>query len=29
MLTRIDPVAEHADYYRERLERFEKLADLA
>ena len=29
VLTRIDPVAEHADYYRERLERFEKLADLA
>ena len=26
---RVEPVAAHADYYRERLERFEKLADLA
>ncbi|APX33433.1 sugar kinase [Brachybacterium sp. P6-10-X1] len=29
VLRRIEPVAEHAAYYRERLERFEKLADLA
>jgi gluconokinase len=29
VLTRVEPVAEHAEYYRERLERFEKLADLA
>ena len=27
--TRVEPVAAHAEYYRERLERFEKLADLA
>src|SRR5699024_1210319 len=26
---RVEPVAAHADYYRERLERFEQLADLA
>ncbi|MGO2042483.1 MAG: hypothetical protein ACTH2O_07865 [Cellulosimicrobium funkei] len=26
---RVEPVAEHTEYYRERLERFEKLADLA
>lgn len=29
VLTRVEPVAAHQDYYRERLERFEKLADLA
>ncbi|MGP9536590.1 gluconokinase [Brachybacterium sp. AOP43-C2-M15] len=29
VLTRVEPVAAHAEYYRERLERFEKLADLA
>ncbi len=29
VLDRIEPVAEHTEYYRERLERFEKLADLA
>lgn len=29
VLTRVEPVAEHADYYRERLERFEAFADLA
>ena len=29
VLTRVEPVLENQDYYRERLERFEKLADLA
>ncbi|EYT49009.1 gluconokinase [Brachybacterium muris] len=29
VLNRVEPRPEHADYYRERLERFEKLADLA
>ncbi|GAA1299651.1 gluconokinase [Brachybacterium alimentarium] len=29
VLNRVEPVAEHTEYYRERLERFEKLADLA
>ncbi|MDN5899586.1 MAG: gluconokinase [Brachybacterium sp.] len=29
VLTHVEPVAAHQDYYRERLERFEKLADLA
>lgn len=29
VLTRVEPVLAHQDYYRERLERFEKLADLA
>ncbi|MGY5766021.1 gluconokinase [Brachybacterium sp. DNPG3] len=29
VLRRVEPVAAHADYYRERLERFEKLSDLA
>ena len=29
VLNRVEPVLAHADYYRERLERFEKLADLA
>ena len=29
VLNRIEPVLAHQDYYRERLERFEKLADLA
>ncbi|WP_394213853.1 gluconokinase [Brachybacterium vulturis] len=29
VLTHVEPVAAHQDYYRERLERFEELADLA
>ncbi|MFC7376665.1 gluconokinase [Brachybacterium sp. GCM10030268] len=29
VLRRVEPVSAHTDYYRERLERFEKLADLA
>lgn len=29
VLSRVEPVAAHTEYYRERLERFEKLADLA
>ena len=29
VLNRVEPVLAHQDYYRERLERFEKLADLA
>ena len=29
VLTRVEPVLAHQDYYRERLERFEKFADLA
>ncbi|MGO2607802.1 MAG: FGGY-family carbohydrate kinase, partial [Brachybacterium tyrofermentans] len=29
VLRRVEPVAAHTEYYRERLERFEKLADLA
>lgn len=29
VLTRVEPVAAHQDYYRSRLERFEKLAELA